>query len=58
MRNDIQPIPDPEDPHLHAEYCPCQTCVKDRRASAVGISRRIIHYNEDLYYRWEEERES
>ena len=60
MRNDIQPIPDQEDPHLHAEYCPCQTCVRDRRylRSMLAAVGRPIHYDEDAFNRWEEEEES
>ena len=54
MRNDIQPIPDPEDPHLHAEYCPCYTCVRDRRfrwsAFAVGLSRAFGRNDKDIPY--------
>ena len=61
MRNDIQPIPDPEDPYLHAEYCPCQTCVRDRRfRGSVFAVGRPQHYDEDMICREyvEEEYES
>ena len=53
------PIQDPEHPYLHAESCPCEQCVEDRRLAthARYWVRRWADEDDDLSS-GDEERES